>query len=1437
MPLRAQALEAQPVPARQPSLRLRVANGRKESDRRGRPVAISHAPLAEKRRAPHHPREHTGDRGSASYIRPMIDRRVQILSEGAGKADIATVSGLRDRPFLVLLGEPGIGKTTVLEAEAGAEGTPVIKVRELINETVVPGPGSLYLDALDEYRVGATDLDKVHLLAKSIMATGATRWRLTCRSEDWQKGADIAAVERAAGGATITIAQILPLDLFEAIAVLDELGEANPEAFVDRAQAMGATGLLESPLSIRLLREAIGRGGAWPMTRFALFHQATVSLAHEENIVHRLDRSRASASDILEAAERACLFLLVTGSRYLWRSGALPPSGDTRAYLSADDLQIGRSLVDEMLDSALFRGEGEEFEPIHRTVAEFLGGRALARAVVGDANRAALPLGRARALINGPDGRAPTDLRGLYGWFAAHLAAIGQNGLARELAETDAVSVLVYGDAAAFDAETKRAILANLDRDDPYFRASEVGATAVGGLACEELAGDFAKALEHGDGTHRMMTVYEVLTAGNPVMSLRPLLRSIALDPARPEWQRTRAMSAWLNGQEDMTAARRELFDALAEEPLSAPRESMRAELLGGLPPDDVAVDDIVSVVRDFAAAPDDSTVMRLYGLQQSLVANPRPDLFDVPHGWLPDESTRRHSIDIEHLIDHALAAAIRSAPDLDGARLWLWLSHAREDRWSNLGDQSRPAVQEWLTARPGRDVELFEAVLATDDPTEGPWMIGTYYIMVAGSPGAAILDRLVEQARAAKSAERKRLLEIAVNIARRYDVGMRSYWGLHAFLEALPRGNKRLLKFLTIAEIEGWRRRDQKRARKHQRAATEGRESENRTLRRFIPEISQAKRTHPLDWAAQIYFHPRTKEAEGQARIERLAGAVDSDVLDAILSGWRLLATSDHPDHAPSKLGAFEATGQRYFSEHGAIAGLDRLRSEAVAFDTIALPLSLAIVVLRSGWIAHADSVQNELENWAWERLNADPAQGGAMLVELWEATLAAGASSSNLWQDAGDDRGGEAARQAILTMLERHPAMLPSVLRTLITAGARLVDRPTMADLAAAALASPAVQGKQRTIWAVVAFVTDPLRQGSQLNGHLDEDLHDLFGEHFHDGVINAFAPGTDVEQAMIAGTMFEMLAPLAEPYVDRRRGAVTKAHRLSDAANAALKRLGASSADAATDALVSLLSKIAAFPKWEASLRHEAAQQARARRDREFVPPSAAAVAGTLAGQAPVNAADLRAILVDELRRFGRELRTGVSSNWRDYWNTNSAGKATEPKIENIGRDITLGRLQERLAKYQVAVAAPEAGQREDTRVDMLIATGAGRTLPIEAKRHYHKDLWTAASVQLQGYAGTDKAEGLGILLVFWFGDVEAVPKRDDGESPNSAAELEALLVGDLRSDLAERTDIIVLDVSAPERASSVSVKPARKTAVKATESAGNADVDATPATVED
>lgn len=111
-----------------------------------------------------------------------IDRRVEVIDGSADqRASIRRVSDLRPLPFVVLLGEPGIGKSTVFDIEASHEGAPVLKVRKLMTgghpELDVP----LYLDALDEYRTDGQPSDKVYGLANAITAAKVHRWRLSCR--------------------------------------------------------------------------------------------------------------------------------------------------------------------------------------------------------------------------------------------------------------------------------------------------------------------------------------------------------------------------------------------------------------------------------------------------------------------------------------------------------------------------------------------------------------------------------------------------------------------------------------------------------------------------------------------------------------------------------------------------------------------------------------------------------------------------------------------------------------------------------------------------------------------------------------------------------------------------------------------------------------------------------------------------------------------------------------------------------------------------------------------------------------------------------------------------------------------------------------------------------------------------------------------------------
>jgi len=345
-----------------------------------------------------------------------------------------------------------------------------------------------------------------------------------------------------------------------------------------------------------------------------------------------------------------------------------------------------------MLDTPLFRGEGETFEPMHRTIAEFLAGKALAAAVHGSRSRTALPLARAVALITGNDRSPPTELRGLFAWFAAHLAVAGDDGPALRLIAADPVTVLSYGDAAVFETSSRRALLNNLGRLDPYFRTSEVGVTAVGGLAGEDLAEDFTAILmDSTDGTHRLLTVFEALTVGRPVRpvrSLRSLLRALVLDPTRPEWQRSGAIEAYLNDAENPPLLRRELFDALATEAASVAREAVRARLAGGFAAGELTVADVRSVLAEYRRCGSDNMMGRLYSLQRRLESEPMLELFDDPIAtWLPprNDGDRDHGIEISHLLDHALAQAIRSALELSASAVWRWVANVRRESWSEL--------------------------------------------------------------------------------------------------------------------------------------------------------------------------------------------------------------------------------------------------------------------------------------------------------------------------------------------------------------------------------------------------------------------------------------------------------------------------------------------------------------------------------------------------------------------------------------------------------------------------------------------------------------------------------------------------------------------------------------------------------------------------------
>jgi len=1329
-----------------------------------------------------------------------LDRRVEVLSGTKEQmATIQTVSGLRELNYYVLLGEPGVGKSTVFTGEAQAENAVVQSVRDAMFEEP-SGIDTMFLDGLDEYRAEGQASDKVNNLAKIMKASGVRRWRLSCRSEDWRKEADIAAIQKTTGGQPIVVAQLLPLDFREAKEILRAIREQDATGFLERAYSIGAQAFTENPMSLKLLHKAVKSGGAWPRSRFEVFERATKALAFERNSEHKTIRTRPSAEAILDAASRICLRLLATGAEYIWRSGNEPPdrAGNRRIFLNSDDLEIEPNLLNEVLNTPLFRGEGEIFSPTHRTVTEFLSARSLAQLVKGSGGNA-IPLKRALALITGDDGAPPTELRGLFGWFAAHLAQIGQGFAVELLVQADPMTVLAYGDAAVLDTNARRSILNTIGKSDPFFRSSNVGITAFGGLAGEDLADDFSQILlGSSEQSHRKYTVLEVLTIGAPVPSLAPALRSIVIDPQQEDWVRERALEALLNVLEDHQSVVRQIFEAIALEDKSVGREAMRTNLAARLWPENLSVTELKDVLSSFEDRPEDNTVGRLQDLQASFEASPDLTFFDTPATtWRSDRTGSHQFYEVDTFLDFGLAASIASIPDLEPERLLQATRNSRKYRWEELGKQTIEAVQAWLSASPERPLRLYKLILQSQDADSGSWVARNEYIRTTKTePAMTVLPQLFAAAKAASTpAEYASLCNAVIELATRPSAPAELYWLIYEHFE--PEQDPSLLTRLSTTAIPDYKLLDFGDM-IHRRAA-----EENEKLRVIsilepqIEELAAGTAGANLDWFATQYFHDGSKD--GSSGLEVAIALTNPEIAAASMAGCIRLAMQLPSDLTPKKLGELEAKSSRYKVEFPALVGLDSLIQENRLPPLGEMPIALAIVVLKSSFVAGNSPKHKELENWAVRRLLHDVAEGAKALNAFWSAILKKGYNQLKGLTALKEAPGTKPLLLPVIKeILKTFRAAPGDVLRAALFAGLELFEREELAGFANDALKDPAVVGKSRSIWTLVAFLMEPKTwEADFLKEHSEGGEAPSLDDYFSGELRTRLPAATDEDRAIRDAAYVKILAPRLQPGSEEN-------HRSEGIrVRGALDGLGENPSAEAGQYLRDF-GESTDLANWHPYILHATARRQRLERDLNFIHLTPGQVNSALKNGPPANANDLMAIVLDDLDALKVEIRHGQNTSWKRFWNLDGSDP-TEPLIENQGRDYLLDRLKDRLERFGIREAMPEARRANETRSDMLFLNGVGQNLPIEVKRHFHPDVWTAASTQLQGYAMAPGAAGRGILLVFWYGQwANPRARPNGGPLPKSADDMTAMLEQELPEHIRGTTSIVVIDVSDPDPA---------------------------------
>ena len=210
----------------------------------------------------------------------------------------------------------------------------------------------------------------------------------------------------------------------------------------------------------------------------------------------------------------------------------------------------------------------------------------------------------------------------------------------------------------------------------------------------------------------------------------------------------------------------------------------------------------------------------------------------------------------------------------------------------------------------------------------------------------------------------------------------------------------------------------------------------------------------------------------------------------------------------------------------------------------------------------------------------------------------------------------------------------------------------------------------------------------------------------------------------------------------------------------------------------------------------LRTVAREQAQKRAEERYEPPSLEALAAVLADAPPRTAADLQAVMLEELDVVQAKLRAHPV-DWRRVFFHDDG----RPRDEEACRDGVLMMLGDHPSGID---CAPEGHLAEDKRADIMCTIGE-LMIPIEIKGQWHRELWSAAEGQLARRYATDwRAGGRGIYLVLWFGpeagrgrNLKAPPKVVP--MPTSAVELRGALIAAMPSALRERIAVVVLDLA--------------------------------------
>lgn len=435
--------------------------------------------------------------------------------------------------YIVVLAEPGGGKTELLESLSRILGVPTVTANVFAQIGALESNTSLIIDAFDE--LAKIDAAGIHRLLGNARKANPTRVIISSRSSEWDNAAT-SAFESFLGHSPLAV-RLREFDDVEQRALFEQHAPGeNFASFQSEVTRFDLEALLPNPQFLKLFADAYVESGRRFTDKRSIFEQAVERLAKEANI--RVAKSKPALSTTKKAQIASEVFakLLLSGAEGVGTSEAI----ESRMYPLLAALFEKEGAAEGILATRLFKpGDSVgQHRPVHKIVSEYCAADYLAKRIANPLD----PLSLSRCLpIIAPNLTVRDELRGMLGW----MASLGNKPIQEAAIDLDPYAVLANGDPSQLEPSSKRQLvnrLKDIEDKDPYFRRGDFWRRfSVAGFFTQEVVDEIKPLLAQGGEGHLRQLILELLAGSPAIALLTNELRRLVLEPNEDEYVRDMA--------------------------------------------------------------------------------------------------------------------------------------------------------------------------------------------------------------------------------------------------------------------------------------------------------------------------------------------------------------------------------------------------------------------------------------------------------------------------------------------------------------------------------------------------------------------------------------------------------------------------------------------------------------------------------------------------------------------------------------------------------------------------------------------------------------------------------------------------------------------------------------------------------------------------------